>query len=370
VTSTTKLVAVLLVGSLLGALSLPLFAASFTPIGEPYAVGEGSASALGVSDNGSVVVGASTREGAFVWTPTTGMFGLGTLNGRPLLAANSVSADGSVVVGRSDIEAFRWTPDTGVGALETLGGQTAATSVSADGLVVGGFRFPPGGGSRVLRWGPDGSLHEVVGRTAVVSGDGTTIVGQFSTSTGTAAYKWVVGGSLQQLATQSRWDSAADVSADGSIVVGSINAGTGGDRPVIWTTGQGALVLGVLPGQTFGGAVAVSGDGSVVVGASAGGPGDIYGRGGARAFVWTAQAGMWSLFDVLVSHGVTGLEGWRLTSAIDISSDGQWVVGDAFDPLGRQVAFLANISQVPIPAAAWLFGSALGLVGWMRRRAP
>ena len=28
----------------------------------------------------------------------------------------------------------------------------------------------------------------------------------------------------------------------------------------------------------------------------------------------------------------------------------------------------ATISAVPVPAAAWLFGSALGLLGWMKRR--
>jgi hypothetical protein len=27
-----------------------------------------------------------------------------------------------------------------------------------------------------------------------------------------------------------------------------------------------------------------------------------------------------------------------------------------------------NVGVIPIPAAAWLFGSALGLLGWIRRK--
>lgn len=33
------------------------------------------------------------------------------------------------------------------------------------------------------------------------------------------------------------------------------------------------------------------------------------------------------------------------------------------------VDFTSTIAPIPVPAAAWLFGSALGLLGWMRRRA-
>jgi hypothetical protein len=43
-------------------------------------------------------------------------------------------------------------------------------------------------------------------------------------------------------------------------------------------------------------------------------------------------------------------------------------------PINTQIALddftyaNVNINEVPIPAAVWLFGSALGGLGWMRRR--
>ncbi len=35
----------------------------------------------------------------------------------------------------------------------------------------------------------------------------------------------------------------------------------------------------------------------------------------------------------------------------------------------QNIGFTAEVSIIPVPAAAWLFGSALGLLGWMRRKA-
>jgi hypothetical protein len=52
------------------------------------------------------------------------------------------------------------------------------------------------------------------------------------------------------------------------------------------------------------------------------------------------------------------------------TADRLYVEGDFLNGEG-EVAPLSNVTAygvVPIPAAVWLFGSGLGLLGWMRRR--
>jgi hypothetical protein len=79
-------------------------------------------------------------------------------------------------------------------------------------------------------------------------------------------------------------------------------------------------------------------DGAVIVG---------FGRSasGSEAFLWDATHGMRSLRDVLVNDlglGAT-LTGWTLTSANDISADGQFIVGSGINPSGNLEAWLAHI---------------------------
>lgn len=63
------------------------------------------------------------------------------------------------------------------------------------------------------------------------------------------------------------------------------------------------------------------------------------------------------------------MEGWTISGRlIDVSDDAQWVLGRGINPAGKDEAFIANISPIPIPPAVWLFGSALGVMGWMRRK--
>jgi hypothetical protein len=46
---------------------------------------------------------------------------------------------------------------------------------------------------------------------------------------------------------------------------------------------------------------------------------------------------------------------------------GNWKLGNGVDGVGGY-DFFFNVAVVPVPAAVWLFGSALGLMGVMRRR--
>jgi uncharacterized membrane protein len=121
--------------------------------------------------------------------------------------------------------------------------------------------------------------------------------------------------------------------------------------------------LGDLPGGSFSSfAFDVSSNGSVIVG-----------RGSNAideddAFVWSENDGMQRVFDVLVDNGATGLTGWKLREATGISTNGRWIVGWGFNPEGQYEAFLADVAPVPISPSVFLFGSALWVMGWLRRK--
>lgn len=62
-------------------------------------------------------------------------------------------------------------------------------------------------------------------------------------------------------------------------------------------------------------------------------------------------------------------DGWILGSAYGISDNG-WIVGTAENSItGQSHGYLLSATVVPIPAAAWLFGSGfIGLIGMARRK--
>jgi probable HAF family extracellular repeat protein len=304
--------------------------------------GGNHARALGISSDGSVVVGWSLApqsvDRAFRWTESGGLQDMGTLGGS-FAWANGISPNGEVVVGLSSDDtngrvAFRWMPGTGMVSLGTLGGAfgvgMAATSSgnvvvgqaeNADGIIEA-FRWTENGGMQGL-----GTLGTLEGSWSVahgVSGDGSVVVGRSVAQTGyVRAFRWTAAQGMVDLPVPAHSLSgvAHGISADGSVIVGSASDAGDKYRPVIWRNGS-MLELGTLFGDSEG-VTAVSPDGTAAVGVSA--------KVGltSRAFRWTEERGLENL-NVVFSDIIP--LGWELRFATAVSNGGTYIVGWAWGP--------------------------------------
>jgi len=192
----------------------------------------------------------------FRWTPRDGMQDLGTLGGRHG-AAMRVSPNGATIVGTAstvnssnfaDIDSvgflflsvnhsshpFRWTQGSGMQDLGTFGGCCGwANSVSADGGVVVGWAYNASGQRRAFRWENDqmrdlGTLGGAESVARGVSADGGVVVGWAQNASGQwRAFRWTENGieDLSQtyanlLSGGSYFIAAHEVSEDGRYIVG------------------------------------------------------------------------------------------------------------------------------------------------------
>ncbi len=284
-----------------------------------------SSSALGVSADGSTIVGVGKgvsasplffpAQNAFRWTAAEGMVQIGTK------VATSVSADGSVVVGYKglfqnfDDEAFRWTAETGMEIIAPL--RSFAEATSADGSVVVGW---------------------------------TNLTGEVSLNN-VSPFRWTENEGFTVLQGGGFMQATA-ISADGSVIVGENRSGNvfGTPRAVRWDQEDSIHLLGLN-----GIALDVSGDGSVIVG---------YDTGDA-AFIWDALNGHRSLLSLLEDDHGLDLTGWTLTAATGVSNDGLTIVGSGVNPDGLTEGWIAVI---PEPGTCGLLFGAIGLHLTVRRR--
>lgn len=199
---------------------------------------------------------------------------IGTLPGHARSEARGISADGSVVVGRSASgvnsgifpledpaqRAFSWSPDTGIRPLPGLTpqeGRSVATGVSADGATLVGTSVDASGVSLPVRWTsgraeplvlPPGDVHS--GGASAVSGDGNTVLGyvgvpQPNGSERSVYVRWRNGTPSMDLGEQFGFSpqSQTSVSYDGSVTaVSSVS-----DRLFRWQREVGAVQLRVAP---------------------------------------------------------------------------------------------------------------------------
>jgi probable HAF family extracellular repeat protein len=330
---------------------------SFTGLG--FLPGGTQSAAVRVCGDGSVVVGSSGANRAFLWTRAGGMVDLGTLGGGTTAYASDVSDDGSVVVGTSYApegpRVFRWTvaggmvnlglPLDGGGDQQAL--STYGIAVSGDGAVVAGFSDPV---NDAFRWTDAGgmlSLGTLTGGGYSIArdcnSDGTVLVGESTGIPDDHAFRWTLQTGLQDLGTipGGTTSHATGVSADGSTVVGF--GGTSGFtaiRAFRWTSAGGMVSLSPPPGVVSR-AYGVSGNGTVVVGVI--GTPD-------HAMLWTPSLGMVDLNSYLSSLHLD-LTDWTLTSANGVSLDGWTIVGTGTHN-GQTEAWVAqwpSSRAVPVP---------------------
>lgn len=317
----------------------------------------------GVATNTVTVVGrsfTSPADGRAVsWTATGGMIDLGLLsNGAS--AASAVSGDGSVIVGRSGSRAFRWTAADGMqdlGNVSGLSGSMNARGISADGStivgvnqrVVGGvgqsdaFRWTAGSGALDLGLLPDAPSNRLFASAADASADGSVVVGDSESGSGRQAFRWTQAGGMAGLGALSNSAGATSfanaVSADGNFVVGA-SFSDNGLEAFRWSETSGTMQgLGALSAAAFSSkANDVSADGSIVVGQSSGSNGASVGN----AFIWDETNGMQDLKTVLENEGAN-LDGWTLQEALAVSADGTTMVGRGLNPAGQEEGWIAHI---------------------------
>ena len=162
--------------------------------------------ALGISSDGSVVVGrgeSASGPEAFRWTSGSGMVGLGDLPGGSFQsAAYGISSDGTVVVGRgesaSGMETMRWTSGSGMVGLGDL----------------------PGGSFQSLAFG--------------CSSDGAIIVGRGDSASGSEAFVWDTANGMRRLKTVLTNDLGLDLT--GWALLGARGISPDGTKIVGWGT--------------------------------------------------------------------------------------------------------------------------------------
>lgn len=361
-------------------LSLVLLALAPTEsLGSPVFFGLGdlegggfSSEALGVSANGSVVVGRGTSaEGldAFRWTASEGIAGLEGLS--IYSDPYGVSDDGSVVVGITGVgtlsnSGFRWVE--GGGAIG-FGEGSSALGVSADGSVVVGA-VPSQMAGEAFRWTPSSGavgLGNLPSAATDVSSDGSVVVGSSNYEAfRSEAFRWSQGNGMQllgDLAGGSFVSHAWGVSGDGLVVVGyssseaSVASGASDQVEAFrWISETGMQGLGFLPGLSTN-SIAFDASAEFVVGFNTSGPD--------TAFLWDSTHGMRELQAVLIGLGLGAqLSGWNLEAASGISDDGRTIVGWGTNPDGQREAWLA---EIPEPSTGWLLGLGLTSLAALRR---
>ncbi|MCA9295255.1 MAG: hypothetical protein KC983_02035, partial [Phycisphaerales bacterium] len=322
-------------------ISAPIMAssnASFQSVG--LLPGATSTFVYSMSADGNAIVGRSGTT-AFLWTPDSGILGLGKLTPSPgdisSSTAQTISADGTVIAGQNlinmpdcpctDAFAVRWTaPFTTIEALPGLSNIDVSSNVydiTENGSILVGQSRGDDGAGRSVRW--SGSTIELllpgqifeVGVVWSIADDGSVALGQ-----GSGQY-WVASApdftaEIMMVPTQ-LIPFVKQLSPDGSLAVGSSLSSSTRATLFNHATGTATVLLDCVPGNDA--ATDISADNSIVVGTRATGQSP-------DALIWydIEQCAM-SIKDRLTNEFGLNLAGWELSEAVAVSADGTTIAG-------------------------------------------
>lgn len=321
-------------------------AAEFIPLG--YGASTNLGKNISVSEDGGVVALRSGDNELVRWTREDGANVI--LDG--VLNAN-VSGDGSTIVTSRIVAREPYFLSWGVKIVgETIeelprpDGKSYSTAdfASFDGSIVVGSAYELNFGGNLVRWS-DGEPEDLPMRWSLkgVSQDGSVVVDDF--------YRWTAEtGAVEIPDFQGDGVTAWGVSSDGRWTVGRAGLSAFERRGIRWDAVSGPE--GIVPfDQDWGtAALDVTSDGSLVVGRlydpSFGGSND---PKWIVAGIWTEASGvMEPLQDILVNDYELSdsLDGWHLSGVYDITDDGRFMVGHAFNPDGLDEAFWLDLGPL------------------------
>lgn len=327
----------------------------------------GSSWAYGLNDAGQVT-GMTMKpvwsNEAYVWSSTAGMQALGQLPGStfPVSYGYGINDTGTVVgfgyVGGSAPHALRWSSATG---MQDLGDpadsyHSRAYAINSGGLVAG-YSYDSGGKQAVI-WSANGSM-QVLGQAGPGASDSEArainSAGDVAGSSQGKAFLWTQSGGMQTFDFDVGYGSWAYGMNDAQTVVGRANIGGGYARAFVWSAGAGMTNIGALPGHSDAIALDINNSG-YAVGSS--GP-----DGWSRAFIWSASDGMLDLTSLIDPN-----DPWAghtvLKDATAINERGQIVGFADFNGLGH--AYL--LTPVPEPETQASLLAGLGVIGSVLRR--
>jgi probable HAF family extracellular repeat protein len=337
----------------------------------------GDSTAYALNDNGQVVgqsfnSTSGTMESVIWQAGSVQSLGVDGIARGINNSGTIVGETGSASLTQPTGYAYSWTSGGGITNLGTLGGTTSGAYDINESGVITGFAWPAGAQFSTQGQGfiYDNDTMTGLGTVSSPTGysrgqginDSNEIAGRasevnFGDSNKYTTY-WDANQNLAQFVTPGSYSTAEQINNNGTIVGASRTATSGTTfYASIWdTSGNQTYLNNNTEFKSKGWSI---NDAGVIVGYEE----SAKGAANRRAFVALDGLNMVDL-NSLVDLSGTGIV--TLTEAIDINVNGD-IVGVGITSSGEQKAFM--LTAVPVPAAVWLFASALGALGWARRTA-